>query len=475
MTKKMHLQQWIGPILFLMTILLPLPLDQKQQVFLGIFLWVVCQWLFTEIPLFATGIMGIALSVILGVTTAKEALAPFSDSLIFLFLGGFFLARSLEVLKLDKKIAMALLSLPFIRGKLSHTILAILCLTAFFSMWVSNTATTAMMLPIVLGLLKGLDIEEVEVKQVMMLATAYSATIGGVATPIGSPPNIIAIGMLKNLAGVDFSFLSWVMMAMPICLIMLYFVYKLTLSKIPLALLERPIKASINEEPPKNLTKQESQVLVLFGLIIFLWFSPSFISLVFGSDHSITLLIEQRLNPGIVALFIASLLFLFPLGEQEKILTQREAMKIDWATLLLFGAGLSLGQILFQTGLATLAGNSLIAFMGQSSMLLFIFCLILFTIFFTEIASNTATANILIPLIIATSLQASLPPLIPVLAVAISCNLAFMLPVATPPNAIVFGSGHVTLKSMVKMGFWLNLASLLVLTVLFTILYGVYR
>jgi solute carrier family 13 (sodium-dependent dicarboxylate transporter), member 2/3/5 len=461
----------VGPVLFVLVLITPFPLEREPHVFLGIFLWVIYQWLFTPVPLFATGLMGVAMTALTGVTPAREALAPLADPLIFLFMGGFLLARSLEVLKLDRKISLALLSLPMIKGHLNRSIMAVYILTAFFSMWVSNTATTAMMLPIVLGLFKGLKIEDSSLKSSLLLGTAYSATIGGLATPIGSPPNIIALGMLNRLADINLSFIGWMAITLPIVIVLLTFLYHYTMRKIPQAILQLKTEFStaLDDENVK-LTRKEGTVILLFVTAVFLWFSPSIISLVFGPNHELTQAIVRHLDPGIVSIFLASLLFIFPLRSEHKILNQAEAMKIDWGALLLFGTGLSLGQTLFSTGLATLAGSSVIGLMATTPFWIFLVILITFTIFMTEVASNTATANILIPLMIATALQAQTSPLITVLAVAISCNLAFMLPVATPPNAIVYGSGLVTLKDMAREGVVLNFVSIALLGILFTIL-----
>jgi solute carrier family 13 (sodium-dependent dicarboxylate transporter), member 2/3/5 len=462
-----------GPLIFLIILLFPLQIPREAHVFLGLFVWVVYQWLFTAIPLFATGLMGVALTALTGVTSAKDALAPLSDPLIYLFLGGFFLAKALEVLKLDRKIALTLIMLPWVRGDFKRTVFVMMALASFFSMWVSNTATTAMMLPIVLGLMKSMGIEDKNQQSRLLLSVAFAATIGGLATPIGSPPNIIAIGMLQTLANINMSFLAWMAMAMPIVIILFIVLYFQTIKHFPKSQTEKPFQvegAKQLEWALVDLTKKEATLILIFLIAIFLWFSPSLISLILGAQHPLSLSIEAHLNPGIVSLFLGSLLFIFPLKSQEKIISQEDAMKIDWGSLLLFGTGLSLGQTLFKTGLADLAAGSVMQMMSTTPFFIFLAALIVFTIFFTEVASNTATANILIPLMIATSIKAEINALVPVLAVAVSSNLAFMLPVATPPNAIVYGSGLVDLKTMARFGLKMNLVSIVVLAILFSIL-----
>ncbi len=215
----------IGPFLFLLFLLLPLDLKLKQQRFLAIFMFVVANWLFSKTPIFVTGFIGVSLSVLMGVTTAVKAFTPFSHPIIFLFMGGFLFAKAMNIQGLDKRISLVLLSQSFIRGSFKRMVLSIFILTAFFSMWVSNTATTAMMLPIVLGILANLKIEDEKLTSLLLLGMAYSASIGGVGTPIGSIPNMIAIGMLSDLANINISFLDWTLVGIPVVSIFIYILY----------------------------------------------------------------------------------------------------------------------------------------------------------------------------------------------------------------------------------------------------------
>ncbi|MCO4792242.1 MAG: DASS family sodium-coupled anion symporter [Bacteriovoracaceae bacterium] len=462
---------YLGPFLFLITLILPLNLTPEAHRFLAIFMWVISQWLFTYIPLHITGIFGVSLSIILGVDTASNAFAPFSNPIIFLFLGGFLMAKALENLRFDRKISLTILSLPWVGTNLKRTIFAIYALTAFFSMWVSNTATTAMMIPIVIGILKNLEIENKELRSHIILGTAYAATIGGLGTPIGSPPNMIALGFLNELAGIQFSFLSWFFMAIPLVVVLLFILFKYSTRHINdhenLSTIDHIEKVSQNFGP---LNRHEISVMIVFGLAIFFWFSPSIITLLLGNDHAISVFAKARLNPGVVSIFFACLLFVLPFRDKNKILSGNDVKTIDWGSLLLFGSGLSLGNLLFKTGLASEFGTFLVGNFAGGSMTVFIIMTIFFTVFLTEVSSNTASANILIPIIIAASQQSNYSPLLPAIAVALSCNLAFMLPVATPPNAIAYGSGEIKLKKMVKVGFWMNAISIVVLSIIFSIL-----
>lgn len=461
---------FLGPFLFVLTLLVPTDLTPEAQRFLAVFLWVISQWLFTYVPLHITGIFGVSASIILGVDSAANALAPFANPIIFLFLGGFLMAKALENLRFDRKISLAILSLPWVGSNLKRTILAIYGLTAFFSMWVSNTATTAMMIPIVVGILKSLEIENKELRSHIILGTAYAATIGGLGTPIGSPPNMIAIGFLNKLAGINFSFLSWFFMALPLVVVLLLILYKYSTRHIN----EDENKCTLDHVEDQaeffgDLNRYEKSVMVVFCLAIFFWFSPSVIGLLFGNESEVTSFVKARFNPGVVSIFFACMLFVLPFHEKNKILSNNDIKKIDWGSLLLFGSGLSLGSLLFKTGLASEFGTFLVHNFAGGSMTVFIVMTIFFTVFMTEVSSNTASANILVPIIIAAAQETNISPLLPAIAVALSCNLAFMLPVATPPNAIAYGSGEVTLEKMVRVGFWMNVISIIVLAIIFSI------
>lgn len=464
----------VGPLLFFVIINLDLDLDSKAQTFLAVFIWTISQWFLTRIPLFVTGLLGVSTSILLGVVPAREAFSSFSNPIIFLFLGGFLFAKALEVMRFDRKISLWILTSNLFQGSFKKTMLGVFSLTALFSMWVSNTATTAMMLPIVLGIIKSLKIEDHSLKSSILLGMAYSATIGGLATPIGSPPNMIAIGMLKDLANVDFSFFQWFLSFIPVVVIYILGLTWWIDKKASKASFNyndlKLVKDEEDGEKKSKLNKHEFFVLLLFALTVFFWFSPSIISFVLGSGHKVSMFFKERMDAGVVSIFFASLLFIFPLKDRIKILDLKDAKDIDWPSLVLFGSGLSLGGILFNTGLANIAGDILISTFGSSSSVILLFALVCFTIFMTEVASNTAAANILIPIVIASASSTNISVLALVLAVTASCNMAFMLPVATPPNAIIYGSGEVEIGDMIKTGFWFNIISIFVIVSMISII-----
>lgn len=465
-SNKGPLNLLIGPLVFLITIFSPLDfpeLGPEAKTFLAIFLWVAIQWLLTDVPMFMTGIMGVALATLMGVTTAAEGLAPFSNPIIFLFLGGFLLARAMEELGFDKKLSMRIITHPYVRGSFKKTFVAILIITAIFSMWISNTATTAMMLPIILGLLRSLEIKDAHTKSSLLIAMAYAATIGGLGTPIGSPPNVIAVGMLDELAGIKISFLQWMMMGIPLATLTLMILIIRVFKKIPKEVLDMPIDTdSLKSLYSSKLSLSETIVIVTFLVTVSLWFLPS-IALMIAPNASFTIWAQAHLDPAIIVMLTVTPLFFLPFYTGKKILTSDSLKNIDWSALLLFGSGLSLGGLLFKTGLAGLAGEFLVSTLAGDAFFWAMIGVIAATVFFTEFTSNTASANILLPIIIAATIQMGISPHGPALMVALSCNLAFMLPVATPPNAIVFGSGEVKFQDMLRWGITMNFIGIILI------------
>ncbi len=434
---------------------------------------VISNWLFTKYPLYISGFIGVGLSAIMGVTTYQKALAPFSHSIIFLFLGGFLFAKAMNKTKLDVRISLYILSRNILKGSIKRIIIALMGLTAFFSMWVSNTATTAMMLPITLGVLASLNIKEKRLISLILLGIAYSASIGGLGTPIGSIPNIVSIGLLAQTANIHINFVSWTLFGIPIVILFLIVLCLYIFKQIPTNTIKFDNKFLYKQfkELP-SISKNEKWVLLLFLMTIFFWFSPSLLSTFLGKEHQIAIFFKERFNSGIVAMFFSSFLFIAPLSTSNKdgkgkILAQEDIKSIDWPSLLLFGTGLSLGKTLFDTGLANIVGNQILVLFSGSGVLVLLLVLVFFSIFSTEVASNTATANILIPIVIAMSLNLGLPPEILTVAIALACSLAFMLPVATPPNAIVYGSGLIDMNDMIKLGFKLNIICGVVLSLTF--------
>lgn len=457
-----NIPYWLGPILFALLFFMPLDLEPGSQNFLAIFFLTVWFWLFTEVPLFVSGLMGVSLTVLFGVVDSKTALAPFADPIIFLFLGGFLLGRALEVTKLDQVLAYRVLSSPQIADSPRKMAYGFLGLIFLFSMWISNTAAMAMFLPLGAVVIKHLRIKEGQGQSAFFIAMAYAATIGGNATPIGSPPNIIAIGFLKNIVGYDLSFIQWVAIALPVSLLILIGLFVMIKKWIP-EKSSSDLEPSLVVEDYRSMTRAQKYVAAIFSGTVILWTFPSILQLIVSEHSALGQFLSKSLTASTVAVLASTLLFLVPINKKEKILETNDVRAIDWSSLLLFGSGLSLGGILFQTGLAERAAHLLSAMSGDSSYYLLIFLALGLTILFTEVASNTAASNILIPIIIALAQSMGQSTLLPVFLTALACNSAFMLPVATPPNAIVYGSGYVKKIDMIKMGMRMNLLCWLLL------------
>jgi len=446
---------FLGPLFFLLAYFSPvLPQNPKAHNLLAVFFLVVVWWVTECIPIPITALMIPVLLTAFRICAVKDAFAPFANPIILLFLGSFILARAMCVHALDQRLACSVLSFKSIGNKKSRVLFALGLTSVFLTLWISNTATTAMMFPIALGVLESFQ-ENVKKKNrisfsiALLLTLAYSASIGGIGTPIGSPPNLIAIGMLERLVDYKITFFQWMVIGFLILIPMfcvLFLLMKWNLrgensSKSPKQIL--PIQ---RVKPRSSLNRAQKNVLMAFSVTVFLWVFPGFVSLVWGRESPVFLWFHNHFPESVAAILGASLLFFLPVKPSlgEFTLSLKEALKIDWGTLLLFGGGLSMG--------------------GSSASLTLITLLsVTFSVFLTELTSNTASANMIIPIIIAISNAASINPLPPVLGSAIGCSFAFMLPVATPPNAIIYGSGMVHLPQMMKIGFWLNLFGILII------------
>jgi sodium-dependent dicarboxylate transporter 2/3/5 len=465
----------LGPALFLAAYLSPLlPKNPKAHDLLAVFLLIVVFWVTECIPIPVTALLIPILLTVFQISSVKEAFAPFANPIIMLFLGSFILARAMCVHALDQRLAYSVLSLRGIARKRSRILFALGLTSMILSMWISNTATTAMMYPIALGILDAFAGKEdgknrASLGVILLLTLAYSASIGGIGTPIGSPPNLIAIGMLEKLADYRVTFFQWMVIGFLILIPMFFFLFllmKRNLQRVTTAA-NTKIDLTLNKHQIRSpLDRAQKNVLVAFSITVFLWVFPGFVSLVWGRTAPLYLWFHQHFPESVAAVIGACLLFFLPVNLKRGNFTLplKEAFKIDWGTLLLFGGGLSMGFQMFETGLADAIGKFFISLGGSSAGLSLITLLAVgFSVFLTELTSNTASANMIIPIIIAIADAAAINPLLPVLGSAIGCSFAFMLPVATPPNAIVYGSGMIRLPKMMKIGFWLNIAGILII------------
>ncbi len=466
-----------GPAVFLVVYFLPMHLGVAAHRLLALFSLVIVFWLFETIPIGITALLGAALMVPLGITNAKGAFCAFANPIVMLFLGSFVLADAMIKHRLHRRIALSILSVKWVTSSTLGLVAGIAITPYFLSMWMSNTATTAMMLPITLGILnmipegrgKGMSSHTT-----LLLVIAFAASIGGIATPVGTPPNLIALGFLKKI-GYDIGFFQWMSFALPISLVTLLvlIIYMYIVMNKP-EIKGGALHKLVYEEKQKlgGLSKGERNTLIIFAIVVVLWILPGFFRTIGKMGHlksflEIHAIFHRYLNEKVVAILGAGLLFVVPVdwGKWEFTLDIGALKRIDWSTLLLFGGGLSLGEQVFKTGLARSIGSVLQGFMVKNSLFASVLIVVVALIIFTEITSNTATANTFIPIIIGISQITGLNLLPLVIGGTLGASYAFMLPVATPPNAIIYGSGEVPLDKMVKTGIVLDVIGSVIIAV----------
>lgn len=410
-----------------------LPVDEPVAKGLSILVFVAVLWLSEAIHITITALLVPVLAVFLGVLKVDEALASFADPIIFLFLGGFALAAALSRQELDKAIAGAILKKA--GGRLGIALLLLFAVSAGLSMWISNTATVAMMLPLVLGLLSQLRGEgEHGTWTFALLGLAYSASIGGIATLVGSPPNAIAA------AATGMGFMDWFIKALPLTLLILPVAIGLLYY-----LLKPRLRQSIEvSDEPIEWNEQKKTTLFIFGATVFFWMFSKPINNALGGILFFDSLVAVM---AIIALAIS------------RVVEWRDIEKTtEWGVLFLFGGGLCLSYVLQTTGASLFLGESIGEVIKGINPLLAILVIVAFVVFLTELASNTASAALLVPVFVALAPSLGIDPVAIASLIAVSASCAFMLPVATPPNAIVFGTGFVPQQAMMKAGIWLNLA-----------------
>lgn len=474
---------WVaGPLAALAVFVAAAGLPAAERRLAAILTLVIVFWISEAIPLPATAMLGPALCALLGVAEPAAVFRPFADRVIFLFLGSFLLARAMAVNGLDRRVALAVLSARAVGGSPARLRLAVGLTVLLLSMWISNTAGAAMVFPIVIGMsvtlerlfaAKGAGFERAGRGYItgLMLMVAYAASIGGLATPVGTPPNLIGLGMLRDLAGVRIPFFQWMLVGLPVSLtlfavlaLLLRFLYPAPTRR--LAGLAASVDVLRRDLPPWG--RAQNYTLLAFLFAVTLWVLPGALALTLGTDDAWYRLLSERLDEGVVAVLAASLLFCLPATFKplHGALHWRDAVEIDWGTILLFGGGLSLGTLLQSTGLAHRVGQGMLEATGEPSVWLLTGVATAFGILFTEAASNTAAATMLVPVTIAVASAAHVSPVPPVLGVTLGASLAFMLPVSTPPNAIVYGSGRVSLPAMLRAGVLLDLLGFVVLMLL---------
>lgn len=465
---------FLGPIVFAAMWAMPTPsLTVPAHRLAAVVSLVVVWWVTEAIPIPATALIGAALAVVCGVAGAADVFAPFANPTIFLFIGSFMIGQAVSDHGLDRRLAFGLLSLKFVQGSAPRIGLAIGLLTAAISAWMSNTATTAMMMPVAMGVLTAIGATRGAAVRTtaapLLLSVAYAASVGGIMTPVGSPPNLITIGLLDRLSGVRIPFFSWMVLGVPIGLALAVALMTISgrrLSKVPRA---RSAAASFirQERTTEPWTAGQRNCAIAFGLAVVLWVAPG-VTAVVGSPSSPTYrLLSARIEESVVAIVAAGLLFLLPTDWPNRKFTLEwsSAARIDWGTILLFGGGLSLGGLMFSTGLARHLGTALVEMSGATSLWAVTAMSILIAILLTEVTSNTAATNMLVPVVLSICQAQGLNPVPPAVGAALGASMAFMLPISTPPNAIVYGSGLIPVTTMMRYGLLLDAVAFLIIFV----------
>ena len=484
----------MGPICALLVWLMPisgLADNPEAHKLLAIVTFVAFWWICEPVPIPVTSLLGPTLCVIFGVVPVKDAFSAFASPMIFLFMGGFLIAKGMMVNGLDKRIAYGIMSMKWVGDSPRRIFLAIGLACMLCSGWISNTATAAMMFPIALGLLeairemmahngKHIDLSTYKFSTGLMLMTAYACSIGGVLTPIGTPPNLIMVGFIRDLAPAgtpQISFFQWMIWGFAAMALYFLVTYLLLYKMFPADVehiegAESFIQRKVNELG--TWTRAQKNTLIAFIVAVVLWVTPGIFSAIqninpdllsadFVKDYN------SHFPEAIAAMIGGLLLFLMPtnLKKGEMTLHWKDGVKgIEWGTLLLFGGGLAIGGMVFKTGLSQWIGESLTgALGGKPSELVFMTVFAVTALLLSELTSNTAVATLMGPIAIATAVSLGFSPVPVCVAMALCTSLAFMLPVSTPPNAIVYASGYIPITKMIKAGVLLDLIGVFIITV----------
>ncbi len=482
----------MGPLCALLIWLMPIgELSASAHHMLAVMSLVAIWWITEPVPIPVTSLLGPTLCVVLGIAPIKDAFSNFANPLIFLFMGGFLLAKGMMVNGLDKRIAYGILSMKWVGDSPRRIFLAIGLACILCSGWISNTATAAMMFPIALGLLeairemmaqngKVIDLKNYKYATGLMLMTAYACSIGGVMTPIGTPPNIIMLGFLTELAPQAptvsfFQWMAWGTVAMiiyfAIAYIVLWRMFPADVKHIDGA------EKFINDYKTSlgKWTRAQKNTLIAFGVAVFLWVAPSVLSVVYGAQSDVMTFYDSHFPEAIAAMVGGLLLFFLPVNVKtgEMTMKWKDGMEgIEWGTLLLFGGGLSMGAMMYTTGLSDWIGNGLKDVMGNHpSEWVFVSVFCISALILSEFTSHTAAVNLIGSIAITTAVSVGISPIPVAVGVALASSLGFMMPVSTPPNAIVYASGYVPITKMIKTGLIIDILGILLVTVPVVILF----
>ncbi|GAB3334040.1 SLC13 family permease [Marivirga atlantica] len=461
---KRILPLYLGPIVFIILEVIGKPESMNVQAFhvLATTIWIAIWWVTEAVPIAVTALLPIILFPLTGAVPLADTTVAYGHRYIFLYLGGFMIAIAIERWNLHRRIALNIINI--IGSDISKIILGFMVATAFLSMWISNTATSVMMLPIGIAVVKQFkDASKDEAMSSnlgkgLMLAIAYSASIGGLATLIGTPPNLVLAGILEEIYGYELMFVDWIKFGLPISIVLLFICWKY-LTKVAFKFKNTSLPGGKAEiaKMLKSLGKisfEEKRVLAVFIFTAIAWMSRSLIEKVLPA-----------IDDTIIAMVSAIILFVIPSKDKKrKLITWEEATDLPWGIILLFGGGMALAKGFTSTGLAEWIAQQM-SQLNNLHIILLILVLVALVNFLTEITSNLATTAMILPILAPMALSFNVNPLVIMVSVTVAASCAFMLPVATPPNAVVFGSGYLRIPDMVKSGVVLNFISIFLITI----------
>ncbi len=489
---------FFAPIIFFTLIILPTPetyikyisstyphleainiqqISFGMKVVTALLLMMIILWITEAIPIPVTALLPAVILPLFNVQgiinqniyefNSKNVLANYANPIIYLFLSGFLIARAMQKWNLDKRLTYTILSLKNLSNNPQYIVLALLVISSFLSMWISNTATTAMLLPLVIGIVNiTREYDSKNFPKALAFSIAYGASIGGVATLIGTPPNGICVSILRA-SGIDnINFFEWLKIGLPITLILIPLTWIVLLKVFPTEIKnitggKEYINGLIKELGP--ISKGEKLTLAGFSLLLLLWISNPFWRYFLPENIYLSL---KNYDENLIALSVAILLFMVPVDWKSRkfVLDWKDSKAIDWGTLLLFGGGIALSDAMFKTGFAGWIASSVVQIVGKPHPIILVLVIVILIDFLTEVTSNTAVTSMMVPILLSISTGMNVDGKLLAVAAALASSMAFMLPVATPPNAIVYGSGFIKITDMVRIGFILDIIAWIVIT-----------
>ena len=458
---------YLGPTVFFLILLFfnPADLNAASKGVLASILWIAIWWITEALPISVTAMLPMILFPLTGGMELADTTASFGHKLVFLTMGGFMIAIAIEKWNLHKRIALNIIYL--IGTDIRKIILGFMLSTAFLSMWISNTATSVMMLPIGIVIIKqlkdnseGSGDKSNTFAKALMLSIAYSASIGGISTLIGTPTNMVMAGAISQIYGYEISFIDWFIFGFPLSMLLLFiswfYLTRITFSLKEISFTRGREEISQLRRELGSFTYEQKVVSFVFVAAAFCWITKNFL----------LKNIFPNIDDTIIAIFFATILFMINTKDKKgKILKWKDTLNLPWGVLLLLGSGMSFAKAVDSSGLSIWVGNQISVF-GTMNLFLLIILLVTVVNFLTEIASNMATIAMMLPILAPICLEFDLHPFVLMVAASVSASCAFMLPVATPPNAVVFGSGYLKMPDMVKKGFLLNVTSIIIITVM---------